>query len=151
MRTQYCLVNGDGCTVHEGCVPTEDVVTLVDQTGMVVVLEATDQWCAACNQLVARGAEVKLAHPTRMKTIDCARVKTDRINVRILAHPLRADSIPQAWTPPGETHDLRDLVQLRWGFIPNRRKPRIASICYWLGTLSVTRAATCLDQRAGPG
>jgi len=120
VRTQYCLVDKDGCIVQEGSIATEDVATLVERPGMAVVLEATGHWCAAYDGLVAAGAEVKLAHPARVKAIASARVKTDKIDARILAHLLRADLIPEAWAPPQGVRDLRDLVRLRWGFISDQ-------------------------------
>lgn len=124
VRTQYCLVDEDGCIVDGGNVASEDVAELVDRPGMAVVLEATGHWCAAYDALAVQGAAVKLAHPTRVKAIASARVKTDRIDARILAHLLRADLIPEAWAPPQEVRDLRDLVRLRWGFISNRTRAK---------------------------
>ena len=88
------------------------------------MLEASGNWCAAYDTLVAAGAEVKLAHPARVKAIASARIKTDKIDARILAHLLRADLIPEAWAPPQEVRDLRDLVRLRWGFISNRTRAK---------------------------
>jgi transposase len=124
VRTQYCLVDEDGCLIEEGSVATEDVATLIDRPGMAAVLEATGNWCAAHDALVAAAAEVKLAHPARVKAIASARIKTDKIDARILAHLLRADLIPEAWAPPQEVRDLRDLVRLRWGFISAQTKAK---------------------------
>jgi len=45
---------------------------------------------------------VKLAHPLKMKAIADAKVKTDKIDVTILAHLLRADLIPEAYVPKVE-------------------------------------------------
>ena len=124
IRTQYCLVDEDGCIVDEGSVASEDVATLIDQPGMAVVLEATGHWCAAYDALEAAGGDVKLAHPARVKAIASARIKTDKIDARILAHLLRAGLIPEAWAPPQEIRDLRDLVRLRWGFISDQTKAK---------------------------
>lgn len=124
VRTQYCLADEDGCLVDEGSVATEDVAALIDRPGMAAVLEATGHWCATYDALVAAGSEVKLAHPARVKAIASARIKTDKIDARILAHLLRADLIPEAWAPPQKTRDLRDLVRLRWAFISERTKAK---------------------------
>jgi transposase len=43
--------------------------------------------------------EVKLAHPLKTKAIASARIKTDKIDARILAHLLRSDLIPEAYVP----------------------------------------------------
>lgn len=120
VRTQYCLLDRQGGIVREGSVPTEAVATLVDRPGLPVVLEATGHWCAAYDALQACGARVKLAHPARVKAIASARIKTDKIDARILAHLLRTNLIPEAWAPPQHIRDLRDLVRLRWAFISDR-------------------------------
>jgi transposase len=117
VRTQYCLTDEGGAIVKEGNVATEDVATLADRTDLRVVLEATGNWCAVYDPLTARGADVTLAHPARIKAIASAKIKTDKIDARILAHLLRADLIPESWAPPAEVRNLRDLVRLRWSFI----------------------------------
>jgi len=130
VRTQYCLVDGGGAVVREGSVPTEEVLTLVDRPDLAAVLEAGGDWCAPYDTLRASGVAVTLAHPARVKAIAAARIKTDKIDARILAHLLRTDLIPEAWAAPQETRELRDLVRLRWGFVSVRTqaKNRIHSL-----------------------
>ncbi len=96
----------------------------------MIVLEATGSWHFAYDALVATGATVKLAHPARVKAIASARVKTDKIDARILAHLLRTDLIPEAWAPPQAVRELRDLVRLRWRFVAQRTtaKNRISNL-----------------------
>jgi hypothetical protein len=43
--------------------------------------------------------EVKLAHPYKVKAIAEARIKTDKIDSKILAHLLRSNLIPEAYVP----------------------------------------------------
>jgi transposase len=59
------------------------------------------------------GYTVKLAHPLETKAIAKARVKTDKIDSKILAHLLRADLVPESWVPPKEVRELRSLVKHR--------------------------------------
>jgi transposase len=117
VRTQYCLVDQEGRIVREGNLPTEDVASLVELPGLPVVLEATGHWCAPYDALRASGGQVKLAHPARVRAIASARIKTDKIDARVLAHLLRTDLIPEAWAAPQDIRNLRDLLRLRWGFI----------------------------------
>jgi transposase len=130
VRTSYCLMNATGEILQEGSVPTIDVVGLLPDDYTVVVLEATGSWHATYDVLLAAGAQVKLAHPARVRAIASARVKTDRIDARILAHLLRTDLIPEAWAPPQEVRELRDLVRLRWRFVSQRTtaKNRISNL-----------------------
>ena len=57
-------------------------------------------------------------------------MKTDKIDARILAHLLRTDLVPEAWAPPAEVRELRDLVRLRWRFVAQRTtaKNRISNL-----------------------
>lgn len=130
VRTQYCLMDTAGQILGEGNVPTEEVAGLVPGADCAVVLEATGSWHAAYDALCATGAQVKLAHPAHIKAIASARVKTDKIDARILAHLLRTDLIPEAWAPPQRTRELRDLVRLRWRFVSQRTtaKNRITNL-----------------------
>lgn len=130
VRTQYCLMDKAGKITKEGNVPTDEVASLVRDRNTSVVLEATGSWHGAYDTLVLTGAQVKLAHPSRVKAIASARVKTDKIDARILAHLLRSDLIPEAWAAPEEIRDLRDLVRLRWRFVTQRTmaKNRVANL-----------------------
>ena len=49
----------------------------------------------------------------RTKAIASARVKTDAVDARTLAHLLRADLLPEAYVAPRELRDLRDLLRQR--------------------------------------
>ena len=130
VRTVYCLMDPAGEILREGSVPTEETAALVPDADTAVVLEATGSWHFAYDALVATGALVKLAHPARVKAIASARIKTDKIDARILAHLLRTDLIPEAWAPPQTTRELRDLVRLRWRFVTQRTtaKNRISNL-----------------------
>jgi transposase len=129
VRTQYCLMDAAGEILAEGGLPTEDVATIVP-ADCVCVLEATGTWHHTFDALRGCACEVKLAHPSHVKAIASARVKTDKIDARILAHLLRTDLIPEAWAPPQEVRELRDLVRLRWRFVARRTaaKNRITNL-----------------------
>jgi transposase len=62
-----------------------------------VALEAAFgcEWLA--DLLEAEGIELHLAHPRQTKAIAAARVKTDAVDARTLAHLLRADLLPEAY------------------------------------------------------
>lgn len=130
IRTQYCLMDPAGQILGEGNVPTEEAASLVPEDDCAVVLEATGSWHAAYDALCATGAQVKLAHPSHVKAIASAHVKTDKIDARILAHLLRTDLVPEAWAPPPAVRELRDLVRLRWRFVAQRTtaKNRISNL-----------------------
>jgi transposase len=78
-----------------------------------VALEATYGWEWLADVLEDAGYELHLAHPLRTKAIASARVKTDAVDARTLAHLLRADLLPEAYIAPRELRDLRDLLRQR--------------------------------------
>ena len=147
VRTQYCLMNPGGEILAEGSLPTEEVATVVP-ADCAVVLEATGSWHHTYDALCGCAEVVKLAHPSRIKAIAAACIKTDKIDARILAHLLRADLIPEAWAPPQEVRDLRDLVRLRWRFVGQRTtaKNRISNL---LARQCLRYAGTDLFGRGG--
>jgi transposase len=78
-----------------------------------VALEATFGWEWLAELLEAEGHELHLAHPLRTRAIAAARVKTNAIDARTLAHLLRTDLLPQAYVAPRELRDLRSLLRHR--------------------------------------
>jgi transposase len=78
-----------------------------------IALEATYGWEWLADLLEDNGYELHLAHPLRTKAIASARVKTDAVDARTLAHLLRADLLPEAYVAPRELRDLRDLLRQR--------------------------------------
>ena len=87
-----------------------------------VVMEAGYCWQPVYEWLERDGYRVKLAHPLETKAIAKARVKTDKIDSRTLAHLLRADLVPESWVPPKEVRDLRSLVKHRAFLVRVRTK-----------------------------
>ena len=75
-----------------------------------IALEATYGWEWLADVLQDAGYELHLAHPLRTKAIASARVKTDAVDARTLAHLLRTDLLPEAYIAPRELRDLRDLL-----------------------------------------
>src|SRR4051812_23516692 len=78
-----------------------------------VALEATYGWEWLADLLEEEGHELHLSHPLRTKAIAAARVKTDAVDARTLAHLLRADLLPEAYVAPRELRDVRDLLRHR--------------------------------------
>jgi transposase len=90
--------------------------------GARVVMEAGYCWQPLYDRLEMKGHDVRLAHPLKTKAIAQAKVKTDKVDARILAHLLRADLVPEAWVPPKEIRELRELVKRRAFLVRLRTK-----------------------------
>ncbi len=66
---------------------------------LTAVLEASYCWGPIYDWLSEVTEEVVLAHPSKVRAIAEARIKTDKIDSEILAHLLRTDLIPRAHAP----------------------------------------------------
>ena len=82
---------------------------LGDPDGTHVALEATYGWEWLAELLEDAGFDVHLAHPLRTQAIAAARVKTDAVDAKTLAHLLRTGMLPEAYIAPPELRDLREL------------------------------------------
>jgi transposase len=81
--------------------------------GTHVALEATYGWEWLAELLEEAGYDLHLAHPLRTRAIASARVKTDAIDAKTLAHLLRTGFLPEAYVAPRELRDLRELLRHR--------------------------------------
>ena len=70
--------------------------------------------------LKSEGYNVKVAHPFMVKAIAYAKVKTDKVDARILADLLRTDMIPECYIPEEKIRNLRDLARRRHYFVNTR-------------------------------
>src|SRR4030067_74042 len=86
-----------------------------------VVMESTGNlWLNIYDTLDAKSIRVVLANPLKTKAIASAKVKTDKLDARILAHLLRADLIAESYVPPGNVREMRALVRHRLSLVQMR-------------------------------
>lgn len=85
-----------------------------------VVLEATGNALAIARILEPYVAEVVLAHAKQVRAISHARIKTDKVDARVLADLLAADLIPAVWIGDERCRMLRRLVSRRRGLVKRR-------------------------------
>lgn len=85
-----------------------------------VVLEATGNALAIARIIAPHVGEVVLAHAKQVRAISHARVKTNRIDARVLADLLAAELIPRVWVGDERTRTLRRLVSRRRGLVKRR-------------------------------
>src|SRR3954447_8910325 len=113
-----------------------------------IAVEATYGWEWLAELLEAAGYDVHLAHPLRTRAIAAARVKTDAIDARTLAHLLRADLLPEAYIAPRELRDLRALLRHRIALTQMRSalKSRVHAI---LAKHGITREHSDLFGKGG--
>jgi transposase len=86
-----------------------------------VVMESTGSvWSNLYDRLEQVHIKVVLANTVKTKAIASARIKSDTIDARILAHLLRADLIPASYVPPYEIREMRSLLRHRVSIVKVR-------------------------------
>lgn len=97
------------------------------------VLEAGRNWILMYDWLEDLTDKVTLAHPLKVKAIASARIKTDKIDSKTLAHLLRTDLVPTAYVPSSDARTAREILRQRMFFVK-------------LATMTKNRIRTILDR-----
>lgn len=109
-------MDADGKVLSNDRIPStvEDLDAFLDGLeDASFVLESTGIWEFVYETIEKHGFEVVLAHPLKVRAIAEAKVKTDKVDARTLAHLLRADLVPRSYIPSKDMRDLRQLVRQR--------------------------------------
>jgi len=125
---QVVLKNKDGKIIKENKIQrnTKKILEFIDNSSdkdhnnIDIVMESGYNYQYLYDLLQDEGYNVKVAHPLMVKAIAYAKVKTDKVDARILADLLRMDMIPECYIPNKEIRDLRDLVRRRYYFVSIR-------------------------------
>lgn len=78
-----------------------------------VVVEATTNCWAVVRILAPYVARIVVSNPLMTKAIAKAKVKTDKVDARVLAHLLRLEYLPEVWQPDTATSSLREWTARR--------------------------------------
>lgn len=116
------------------------VATKLD-AGDEVAVEATGNTWAVVDILTPHVAKVVVSNPLRTRAIASAKVKTDKVDARVLAELLRCRYLPEVWQPDATTRHLRDLTHQRAALVGQRTavKNRIhAQLAHRLLTVPVS-------------
>lgn len=87
-----------------------------------LVIEATGNWQFIHDSWEHLVDEIQMAHPLKTKAIASARIKTDKIDAHILTDLGRIDMVAQAYIPPREVRDLREILRHRSFLVGLRTK-----------------------------
>lgn len=87
-----------------------------------VALEATGNSDAIANLLMPLVGRVVVSNPSKTRVIAEAKVKTDKVDARILAQLLAADFLPPLWLPDERTRSLRRQVIRRAHLVRQRTR-----------------------------
>ena len=120
------IVDEDGEVVRRDRVSTDRLAiegyleSLDGEKPGKAVMEACYNWSYLYDQLEGEFEEVLLAHPLKTKAIAEARIKNDVLDSETLAQLLRAGLIAQAYAPPRETRDVKNLLRYRSSIVGAR-------------------------------
>ena len=87
-----------------------------------VALEATGNSDAIATLLTPIVGRVVVSNPSKTRAIAEAKVKTDKVDARILAQLLAADFLPPVWLPDDRTRALRRQVTRRAHLVRQRTR-----------------------------
>ena len=121
--SSFCVMEQNGSILVEKTLATipdeirKFIVSLGKERKINLVIEPLSQWYFYADFLESLGVNVTLAHPLKVKAIASARIKTDTIDARTLAHLLRADLIPKAYHAPKHVRDWKEMARGRMSLV----------------------------------
>ena len=97
-----------------------------------LAMEATTNTWAVAGVLRPFVKEIVIGNPLRVKAIAEAKIKTDKVDSRVLAELLRCEYLPVVWQPDADTQRLRRLTHRRAALVSDRTrlKNRLHSILH---------------------
>ena len=102
---------------HEGIEDLTSKLTLTDR----VVMESTGSvWTNLYNHLDEKHIPITLANPLKTKAIASAKIKSDKVDARILAHLLRSNLVAESYVPPKHLREIRTLIRHRVAIVKIR-------------------------------
>lgn len=119
---QAVLKDRDGNLIREAKMERrpERILEFLEDTNASVVIESGYNHQFLYDTLKQQDYTVKVAHPLMVKAIAYAKVKTDKVDARVLADLLRSGMIPECYIPDIKTRELRDLTRMRHFFVTTR-------------------------------
>lgn len=113
---QAIICTEKGKTVKQGRIPAEkDKIQdfFSEFKNITIAIEACNTWEHIYDLLETDGHKVILAHPLKTRIIAESKIKTDKVDAKILMHLLRTGFLPASYIPSHEIRELRHLVRQR--------------------------------------
>ena len=87
-------------------------------------MESTSVSWAIAELVAGHAGRVTISNPMQTKAIASAKVKTDKIDAKVLAKLGAADFLPEVWVPDEQTRALRRRLSHRAGLVGQRTRLR---------------------------
>lgn len=91
-------------------------------SGDRLAMEATTNTWAVAGVLRPFVKEIVIGNPLKVRAIAEAKIKTDKVDSRVLAELLRCEYLPVVWQPDPETQRLRRLTHRRAALVSDRTR-----------------------------
>jgi transposase len=127
-----CVTNKEGTIIEETkydntLSEARDFAQHIDSqyksTNCMAVVESTaNMWIKTYKALEHAGIQTKLANPLKTRVIAEARIKTDKLDARILCHLLRSNLIPESYVAPDNIREDRSILRLRINLVQDRTR-----------------------------
>ncbi|MFL5864948.1 MAG: IS110 family transposase [Solirubrobacteraceae bacterium] len=125
-RFAEIAVHEDGGLRRLGRIETGQLQAFADSLGPEdhVVVESTSMTWAIAELLARHAGRVTVSNPMRTRAIASAKVKTDKIDAKVLAQLGAADFLPEVWAPDPATRALRRRIAHRCSLVRQRTRLR---------------------------
>ena len=125
-RFAEVAVYEDGGLRRLGRIETAQLREFAESLGPAdhVVLESTAMTWAIAELLAEHAGRVTVSNPMRTRAIASAKVKTDKIDAKVLAQLGAADFLPEVWAPDEATRALRRRIAHRCSLVRQRTRLR---------------------------
>jgi transposase len=112
-----------------------------------VAMEATTNAFTVARLLKPSGARILVSDQRKTRVIAEAKIKTDKIDARVLSELLRVSYLPEVWLPDEQTEELRHLMSDRQSNVDRRTevKNRIHAILH----RRLLKCANLFDSKEG--
>jgi transposase len=98
----------------------QHLTSMLSSEDQVVMESTANLWLPLYEAIDNKNIKVVLANPMKTKAIASAKVKTDKVDARILAHLLRADLVAESYVPPKQIREIRALIRHRLSLMKMR-------------------------------
>jgi transposase len=124
-ESQVAVLDADGVQIETKRFATtrENFVAMAHEMseGDTAALEVTTNSTSIARLLKANSpARVIVSNPIKTKTIAQAKIKTDKIDARVLAELARVGYLPEVWLPDEDTEALRQFITDRTSLVRRR-------------------------------
>jgi len=124
--TYATILNPEGKIIDQTRMINEKVLSYLSHFKVgKVAMEASTSVASLYRQLASEEFDVVVSHPKKTRYIAEARIKSDRVDSKVIAELARLDALPLAYVPSKETSDLRERVRRRAFLVRERVKLRV--------------------------